>query len=203
MKSKELARDRILGLIEDRYESYKEFESAMDLKPTTVTEWKRGRSFTFMDILPEIAEEFGVSTDYLLGHEKKYAKNNRVQIMGRIQAGNPIESYEGDFGTIILPNDVSPSADVFALEIVGDSMMPIFMEGDIIICEKIHNNYNGKFCVITIDGESTLKKLKVDSSGVTLVPLNPLYKEIHYTKQEITEKDIRVDGAVIESIRKF
>ena len=123
--------------------------------------------------------------------------------MGRIQAGYPIESYEGHFGEIYLPHDVSPNADLFALEIVGDSMMPVFMEGDIIICEKIHNNYNGKFCVITVDGESTLKKLKVDSSGVTLIPLNPLYKEIHYSKMDTVKKNFRVDGVVIESIRKF
>ena len=52
MKSKEIARQRILSFIEDFYESYKEFEEALNLKPTTVTEWKRGRSSTFMDCLP-------------------------------------------------------------------------------------------------------------------------------------------------------
>ena len=203
MVSKEIARNRIIEHIESHYDSYKQFENALGLKSATVTEWKRGVS-TFMDILPEIAEEFGVSTDYLLGHEKKYAKNNRVQILGRIQAGYPIESYEGHFGEIYLPHDVSPNADLFALEIVGDSMMPLFMEGDVIVCERIDpQRANGKFCVITVDGESTLKKLKVDSSGVTLIPLNPLYKEIHYSKMDTVKKDFRVDGVVIESIRKF
>lgn len=201
MDSKEIVRQRVLSLIDSYEESDISFESRMNLRFHTVAEWRQGKGKTYMNYLSEIADEYGVSIDWLFGRRDKDAP--KVPVIGRIQAGYPIESYEGNFGSIILPNDVSPNADVFALEIVGDSMMPIFMERDIIICEKIHNNYNGKFCVITIDGESTLKKLKVDSSGVTLVPLNPLYKEIHYTKQEITEKDIRVDGAVIESIRKF
>lgn len=203
MVSKEIARKRIIDHIETYYDSFKQFEDNLGLKRNTVTEWKRGVS-TFMEMLPEIADEFGVSTDYLLGHEKKKTGKSSVPIIGRIQAGCPIESYEGHYGTIVLPNDVNPSADLYALEVVGDSMMPIFMEGDIVVCERIDpGKASGKFCVISIDNESTLKKLRIDSEGVTLIPLNPLYKEIHYSKKEMIGKDFRIDGVVIEMVRKF
>lgn len=204
MDSKEKARMNIISSIEDQYDSFREFEKEMDLKPATVTEWKRGRSSTFMDMLPEIADELGVSVDLLLGRKVKPQGLVSVPIIGRIQAGYPIESYEGTFGEIRIPDDEKPNTELFALEVVGDSMMPIVMEGDIIICERTEpNRANGKICVVTIDGESTLKKLKADSSGVTLIPLNPLYKEIHYTKHEVITKDFKVNGVVIESIRKF
>lgn len=204
MDSKEKARMHIISSIEDQYDSFREFEKEMDLKPATVTEWKRGRSSTFMDMLPEIADELGVSVDLLLGRKVKPQGLVSVPIIGRIQAGYPIESYEGTYGEIRIPDDEKPNTELFALEVVGDSMMPIVMEGDIIICERIEpNRANGKICVVTIDGESTLKKLKADSSGVTLIPLNPLYKEIHYTKHEVITKDFKVNGVVIESIRKF
>ena len=202
MGSKEIARKRIVSLIEETYETYKEFEDSLGLKRNTVTEWKRGVS-TFLEILPEIADALGVTTDYLLGH-KSAEKNKTVPVIGRIQAGYPIESYEGTYGEIRILDDEKPNTELFALEVVGDSMMPIVMEGDIIICERTEpNRANGKICVVTIDGESTLKKLKADSSGVTLIPLNPLYKEIHYTKHEVITKDFKVNGVVIESIRKF
>lgn len=204
MDSKEVARTRILSLIQSAGWTEEQTERRFGLRKHTVAEWKQGEVSTYMNKLPQIADEFDVSIDWLLGRDTHVRPTPIISIIGRIQAGYPIESYEGEFGEIYLPNDVSPSADVFALEVVGDSMMPIVMEGDIIICERTDvSRVNGKICVVTVDGESTLKKLKIDSTGVTLIPLNPMYKEIHYSKPEARSKNFKVDGVLIESIRKF
>lgn len=204
MESKEIARKRIVSLIQSVGWTEEQVEKRFGLRKHSVAEWKQGTLATYMNKLPEIADAFDVSVDWLLGRDSYTNTIPRITVIGRIQAGYPIESYDGEFGSVYLPNNVSPNADLFALEVVGDSMMPIVMEGDIIICERTEpNRANGKICVVTIDGESTLKKLKADSSGVTLIPLNPLYKEIHYTKHEVITKDFKVNGVVIESIRKF
>ena len=204
MDSKEVARKRILSLIQSAGWTEEQTERTFGLRKHTVAEWKQGEVATYMNKLPQIADEFDVSIDWLLGGDTHVRPTPIIRIIGRIQAGYPIESYEGEFGEIYLPNDISPSADVFALEVVGDSMMPIVMEGDIIICERTDvNRVNGKICVVTVDGESTLKKLKIDNTGITLIPLNPMYKEIHYSKAEVRSKNFKVDGVLIESIRKF
>ena len=206
MDSKEIARERIIGWIEESFESYKEFEDDLDLKPTTVTEWKRGRSSTFMNILPEIADALGTTVDYLLGHNKNPQEIKKIPIEGRIQAGYPIQSFKySDYEYVRVPADEYPSTSVFfALEVTGDSMMPVIMDGDIIICEKPYGKQvRDKICAVTIDNESTLKRVRMDNSGITLVPINPMYKELHYTKEEAEEKGFRVDGVLVQMIRTF
>ena len=205
MDSKEIARQRIVGWIESFYDSYKEFEEELELKPATVTDWKRGRSNTFMSMLPEIAEELGTTTDYLLGHEKNAYEIMSIPIVGRIQAGYPIQSFEDEYGYVRVPsNEYSALSVYFALEVVGDSMMPIIMEGDIIICEKPYSKQiKDKICAVTIDNESTLKRVRMDKNGITLTPTNPMYKEIYLTTSEAEEKGFRVDGVLVQMIRKF
>ena len=203
MKSKEIARKRIIEWIEEFYESYREFEDELGLKRNTVTEWKRGIS-TFMDMLPEIAEKFGVSTDYLLGREDFAGPDLfNVPIVGVIRAGYPVTSYETIHDYIKVPfPTVYNDNQFFALKVAGDSMMPLVMEGDVIICVKT-DDYNGRICAVTVDGESTLKRVRADSDGVTLIPTNPMYKEIHYSPKKAEELGFRVDGVLVQMIRNF
>ena len=66
MKDQENIRNRILLLIESEFESDAAFERAMSLKTKTVNNWRRGRSASFMRILPELSERFGVNIGELL-----------------------------------------------------------------------------------------------------------------------------------------
>lgn len=61
--------DRILALIRQNFPSDTSFEAKMGLKPKTVDSWKRGKSKSYLKMLPELAQLFGVSADYLLGRE--------------------------------------------------------------------------------------------------------------------------------------
>ena len=106
MSSKDIARERIISLIELVYNSYREFEDELGFGRNTVTEWKRGVS-TFMDKLPEIADALNVSTDYLLGRETAslIPEIFHIPLIGKIRAGYPVESFEipkkYDYFTII------------------------------------------------------------------------------------------------------
>ena len=203
MKSRETARKRIIEYIEEYYGSYREFEDELGLKRNTVTEWKRGVS-TFMDMLPEIADAFGLSTDYLLGRDDiGYPDVYSVPITGTIQAGYPVESFGNGKEYIKVPFPiVQNDFQYFALKVIGDSMMPLVIEGDIIVCVRT-DDVNNKICAVTIDGESTLKRVKIDSSGVTLIPTNPMYKELHYSKAKAEELGFHVDGVLVQMIRNF
>ena len=59
-------RERILSLIDTEYESDAAFEREMELAPKTVNNWRRGRSSSFMRMLPRLAEDFDVSISDLL-----------------------------------------------------------------------------------------------------------------------------------------
>lgn len=62
----EKIRQRVLGLISAEYESDAAFERDMDLKEKTVNNWRRGRSASFMKMLPALSEKFSVNVGEIL-----------------------------------------------------------------------------------------------------------------------------------------
>ena len=62
----EKIREHILQLIGSEYESDAAFERAVGLSEKTVNNWRRGRSASFMRMLPLLSEKFGVNISELL-----------------------------------------------------------------------------------------------------------------------------------------
>lgn len=62
----ERIRERVLSLIESEYESDAAFERAMGLAEKTVNNWRRCRSASFMKLIPQLSEKFGVNVGELL-----------------------------------------------------------------------------------------------------------------------------------------
>ena len=63
---KEKIREKILSLIDTEFESDAAFERALGLADKTVNNWRRGRSSSFLRLLPELSERFGVTVGELL-----------------------------------------------------------------------------------------------------------------------------------------
>lgn len=61
---------RICDLLKEQKTQQKDLCEALNLKNKSFTEWKAGRSTSYMKKLPEIADYFGVSVNYLLGYEE-------------------------------------------------------------------------------------------------------------------------------------
>ena len=62
----EKIRERVLSLIDSEFESDAAFEREMELAEKTVNNWRRCRSASFMCILPELSDLFGVNIGELL-----------------------------------------------------------------------------------------------------------------------------------------
>ena len=62
----ELIREKILLLIDSEYESDAAFERAFGIPEKTVNNWRRGRSASFMRILPEISDRFSMNVSELM-----------------------------------------------------------------------------------------------------------------------------------------
>jgi hypothetical protein len=60
-KNTEKIRERVLSLIDSEFESDAAFERELELAEKTVNNWRRGRSASFMRILPELSALFGVN----------------------------------------------------------------------------------------------------------------------------------------------
>ena len=67
MKSEtEGVRARVLSLVDSEYESDAAFERDMGLKDKTVSNWRRGKSASFMKMLPALSDKFGINVGELL-----------------------------------------------------------------------------------------------------------------------------------------
>lgn len=59
-------RERILSLIDSEFESDAAFERELGLAEKTVNNWRRGRSASYMKMLPVLSEKFRVNVGELL-----------------------------------------------------------------------------------------------------------------------------------------
>ena len=65
-ENEEKIRERILSLIDSEFESDAAFERELGLSEKTVNNWRRGRSSSYMKMLPKLSEEFRVNVGELL-----------------------------------------------------------------------------------------------------------------------------------------
>lgn len=62
----ERIREQVLSLIDSEFPSDAAFEREMELAEKTVNNWRRGRSASFMKMLPRLSECFGVTVGELM-----------------------------------------------------------------------------------------------------------------------------------------
>lgn len=123
-----------------------------------------------------------------------------LPLTNAVSAGfpSPAEEYielSLDLNKALIEN---PSSTFFA-KVKGHSMRDAgIFDGDIIVIDKSLNPANGQKAVCYIDGEFTLKTLKVDKNGVWLMPANSEFKPLKIT----AENDFMVWGIVTYVIHK-
>lgn len=66
INDKEKIREKILSLIDTEFESDAAFERALGLADKTVNNWRRGRSSSFLRLIPTLSEKFGVTVSEIL-----------------------------------------------------------------------------------------------------------------------------------------
>ena len=93
----------------------------------------------------------------------------------------------------------NPSATFYA-RVKGNSMIDAGIhDGDLIIIDKSLEPADGKIAVCFIDGEFTIKRIKIDRDCCWLVPANNDFNPIRVTE----ENEFLVWGIVIHVIRSL
>jgi repressor LexA len=103
----------------------------------------------------------------------------RVPVLGAIAAGAPILAEEHVEDELTLPVSLVGRGRLFALRVRGDSMVDAAIcDGDLVVVRQQPVADNGDIVAAMIDGEATVKVLRVDGKRVELVPRNPSYDPI-------------------------
>lgn len=149
--------------------------------------------------LGRIADALGVTTDELMCRTPKTPPfigmvKNAVPIVGEIACGQPITAQQNIEGQAELPDGVS--AD-FALKCKGDSMVPTFQPGDLVLIRQQPEVQPGQIAAVGIDGEATLKRFYKHGDGVVLVADNPAYTPQVYP----AGADVRIYGLAVGFVR--
>lgn len=157
-----------------------------------------------------LAKALNVSEAWLMGLDVPMERNIQVKpkrtvkvpILGYIRAGIPIDAITETVGDYFITEKKAKTGKFFALKVKGDSMFPYVLEDDIILFKQQNNCENGQICAVMVNGDdATIKIVKKDETGITLIPYNPIYPKIHYSNEEIIEKPVIIAG-VFEELRR-
>ena len=103
----------------------------------------------------------------------------QVPLVGRIAAGAPILAEETVEDVFTLPRLLVGEGQLFALKVVGDSMIDAAIcDGDIVTVRKADSADHGDIVAAMLDGEATVKRLKREDGHVWLLPHNAAYEPI-------------------------
>lgn len=172
----------------------------------SVTGWENNAAVPRESAVRAMMELFNVSRNELFGEpEAPTATVTTIPVLGSVIAGQPAYAAENIIGWEEVTAKMAKQGKLFALKVRGDSMIPEFKEGDIVIVKEQPDVESGEIAVVLINGdEGTLKKVKKTEDGIFLYAFNPAVYEPHfYSNADIENLPVRIVGKVIENRREW
>ncbi len=158
----------------------------------------------------KMAGVLGVNPVWLMGlpvpkdliQEKE--TNVKIKVLGNVAAGIPIQMITNVIGYEEIPQSLAKTGKFFGLKIKGDSMSPIFLDGDIVIVRQQPDAESGEMVIATVgDSEATCKRLRKHKDGIELISNNPSYDSYDFTAEAVDSLPVNIIGKVIELRRRF
>lgn len=113
-------------------------------------------------------------------------KMNLPLAEGGISAGFPSPAQEYiDLSLDLNKELISNPSSTFFGRVRGESMKDAgILDGDLLVIDKSLEPQDGDTAVCYIDGEFTLKYIKIKKDAVYLIPANPAFQPIKVTKED-------------------
>ena len=184
-----------------------------------INRYVKGKTTPDYNFLNKLAAIYNININWLLTGEGSIFPTRNIKkindkdyyflpIIDSVSCGSPqeIESAEPLDHIMLDTNSLSGDFnDYFALYASGNSMSPYISNGDVIIVKQ-NNDWNiadDRVCVINVDGEITLKKVKIFSEGkeILLQPYNKDYAPILLDKEKALNS--RLIGIAVMSVRNL
>lgn len=127
-----------------------------------------------------------------LDEQNQVNESTTIYVTSKLSAGpgvidlDPSDVEEIDYSGYVPRHDL-------AFQVAGDSMQPMFEDGEIVFVERTTDVRNGQIIAVQINEEAFIKKAYIEDNQLRLVSLNSNYADIYANDND----DIRIVGRVI------
>lgn len=174
----------------------------VNVSNTSISNWEKNLSRPDPDTIQYLCWALNVQPNYFFAVESSPSlppniipmpEMRKIPLVGTIACGEPILAEENIEDYVNIPKDM---AGDFALTCKGDSMINArIFDGDIVYIRQQDTVDNGEIAAVLIDGEATLKRVRLFDDHISLEPENPMYKPLVYWNEEMNT--IRILGKAV------
>lgn len=206
-----------------RHITLEEAGKKVDVHKSTVLRWENGETEKIkLPIIELLATYYNVNPVWLMGYDVPMERTTDdllkkigaiplsdiqtvpIPILGTVKAGYDYLAQENIIDYVGFKLKKTDIENYYALNIVGNSMEPLFDEGDTVLVHKQDDFENGDNCVVLINGdEATVKQVYKGNDEIELKAVNPYYPAKRFTKKDIKTIPVKIIGVVEKSIRNF
>lgn len=198
--------NRLKELRKSRGLTQTEVAKQIGISQNNYSYWENGKVKIDNNSLKRLADLFNVTVDYILDRNTGNLNNKGkwINVYGKIAAGIPIEAIEEIIDQEEISADTATHGEYIALKVQGSSMEPRIVNGDVVIIRLQETIENGEIAAVFVNGNDvTLKQVKKEDDGLWLLPLNPAFQPLFYSKKECAELPVRILGKMVELRAKF
>jgi repressor LexA len=173
----------------------------------TLQRWEKGLQVPDSNYLLRLSRSIGVRPEWLLTgdgtmyplpvpHTGKIIPFNKdilirnvslidIPLLSSVPAGKTAAIFHPEFVERYITVDNIKDHNAFALIVKGMSMSPRIEDGDIVVVSPQQEVRTGDICVVRVNDEDVLKKVKIDDMYVHLIPLNLEFDPVTIRKRDI------------------
>jgi len=198
--------ERIRSARENKELDQQTMARKIDVATRTLQRWEKGEQEPDGTSLLRIANRTGVRPEWLLtGEGEMYPtaqKNQKIipidkdylarrvsmveiPLLASVPAGKTAAMFHPDHVERYVTVDDVKDQNAFALTVKGKSMSPKIEDGDIVVVSPQREVRSGDICVIRVNDEDVLKKVKIEEQYVHLIPLNPTFEPVTVRKRDV------------------
>lgn len=182
---------RLKEAIENSGFTYTELEEKTEIAKSSLQRYANGTTKKIpVDVIGKISDAIGCSFNWIMGRDSEKLKSpevtSDVAIFPVISSASEIysepaaEDWSGE--TVAVPAEYlggHSKEDFFVLSVHGDSMYPLFIDGDkVLVLKQSVLTRSGEIGAILFDDDSAkLKKIEYTDGEnfIKLIPINPQY----------------------------
>jgi repressor LexA len=118
-------------------------------------------------------------------HRRRNMRRAELPVISSVPAGKVATMFHPDYVDDYVTVDDVKDSGAFALKVKGNSMAPRIEDGDIVVVSPQAEARSGDICVIRVNDEDTLKKVKLEGNYIHLIPLNPEFDPVTVRKRDV------------------